>query len=96
MVVAVDNKERSKASARSLTTIVDFAVGSHARAVAMLLVVALLGFLPGLFSIPPIDRDHHVPCPVRRASRLTRYHQPCPTAMANSRDQVRPRRLERA
>src|SRR6516164_9518651 len=57
MVVAVDNKERSKASARSLTTIVDFAVGSHARAAAVLLVVALLGFLPGFFSIPPIDRD---------------------------------------
>jgi len=57
MVVAVDNKERSRASARSLTTIVDFAVGSHARAAAVLLVVALLGFLPGFFSIPPIDRD---------------------------------------
>jgi 4-amino-4-deoxy-L-arabinose transferase-like glycosyltransferase len=57
MVVAVDNKERSKASAHSLTTIVDFAVGSHARAAAVLLVVALLGFLPGFFSIAPIDRD---------------------------------------
>jgi 4-amino-4-deoxy-L-arabinose transferase-like glycosyltransferase len=57
MVVTVDNKERSSASARSLRTIVDFAVGSHARAVAVLLAVALLGFLPGFFSIPPIDRD---------------------------------------
>jgi 4-amino-4-deoxy-L-arabinose transferase-like glycosyltransferase len=57
MVVTVDNKERSRASARSLKTIVDFAVGSHARAVAVLLAVALLGFLPGFFSIPPIDRD---------------------------------------
>src|SRR5258708_40085047 len=57
MVVTVDNKERSRASARRLRTIVDFAVGSHARAVAVLLVVALLGFLPGFFSIPPIDRD---------------------------------------
>src|SRR5258708_32919397 len=57
MVVTVDNKERSRASARSLRTIVDFAVGSHARAVAALVVVALLGFLPGFFSIPPIDRD---------------------------------------
>ena len=47
MVVAVDNKERSRASPRSLKTIVDFAVGSHARAVAVLLAVALLGFLPG-------------------------------------------------
>ena len=57
MVVTIDNKERSRASARSLKTIVDFAVGSHARAVAVLLAVALLGFLPGFFSIPPIDRD---------------------------------------
>ena len=57
MVVTVDNKERSRASARSLKTIVDFAVGSHARAVAVLLAVALLGFLPGFLSIPPIDRD---------------------------------------
>src|SRR5258708_18498709 len=57
MVVTVDNKERSRARARSLKTIVDFAVGSHARAVAVLLAVALLGFLPGFFSIPPIDRD---------------------------------------
>ena len=44
-------------SARSLTAIVDFAVASHARAVALLLAVALLCFLPGFFSIPPIDRD---------------------------------------
>src|SRR6476659_7960677 len=57
MVFTVDNKERSRASARSLKTIVDFAVGSHARAMAVLLAVALLGFLPGFFSIPPIDRD---------------------------------------
>src|SRR5262249_38812300 len=57
MAVTTDNEERQKASARSLTTIVDFAVGSHGRAVAVLLVVALLGFLPGFFSVPPIDRD---------------------------------------
>jgi 4-amino-4-deoxy-L-arabinose transferase-like glycosyltransferase len=41
----------------SLTAIVDFAVGSHLRALAVLLVVALAGFLPGFFSTPPIDRD---------------------------------------
>src|SRR5712692_3981481 len=44
-------------SARSLEAIVDFAVGSHARAIAVLLVVSILSFLPGFFSIPPIDRD---------------------------------------
>jgi hypothetical protein len=37
--------------------VVDFAIVSHARAVAVLLVVSLLAFLPGFFSIPPIDRD---------------------------------------
>jgi 4-amino-4-deoxy-L-arabinose transferase-like glycosyltransferase len=57
MVATADNQGRERASLRSLKTIVDFAIGSHARAVMVLLVVALLGFLPGFFSIPPIDRD---------------------------------------
>jgi 4-amino-4-deoxy-L-arabinose transferase-like glycosyltransferase len=57
MVITADNPERQKASAYSLKAIVDFAVGSHARVVAVLLVVTLLAFLPGFFSIPPIDRD---------------------------------------
>ena len=57
MVVTADNEGRQRASARSLKSIVDFAVGCHARAVAVLLMVALLGFLPGFFSVPPIDRD---------------------------------------
>ncbi len=57
MAVTTDDNWRQRASARSLRTIVDFAVGSHGRAVAVLLVVALLGFLPGFFSVPPIDRD---------------------------------------
>ena len=45
------------ASARNLKAIVDFATASHARAIGLLLVVSLLCFLPGFFSIPPIDRD---------------------------------------
>ena len=57
MVVVTDKGGHERASARSLKTIVDFAVGSHARAVAVLLVVALVAFLPGFFNIPPIDRD---------------------------------------
>src|SRR5260370_39479260 len=56
MVVTVDNKERSRAPARSLKTIVDFAVGSHAQAVAVVLAGALLGVPPGVCSIPPIAR----------------------------------------
>src|ERR1700704_2379790 len=57
MVVTADNERRHLTSARSLKAVIDFAVGSHLRAVALLLLVALLCFLPGFFSIPPIDRD---------------------------------------
>ena len=57
MVVTAGNEGRWTAPVRSLTAIVDFAVGTHARAATVLLVVALLSFLPGFFSIPPIDRD---------------------------------------
>jgi 4-amino-4-deoxy-L-arabinose transferase-like glycosyltransferase len=57
MAVAADQEQRQKASWRSLTAIVDFAVGSHARAIAVLLVASLVSFLPGFFSTPPIDRD---------------------------------------
>jgi 4-amino-4-deoxy-L-arabinose transferase-like glycosyltransferase len=42
---------------RVLARIIDVAVGSHARAVAFLLVVGVLFFLPGFFNIPPVDRD---------------------------------------
>ena len=57
MTVTADQQRRRAGSGRSLKELVDFAMGSHARAVALLLAVALAGFLPGLFSIPPIDRD---------------------------------------
>src|SRR5258708_19973390 len=40
-----------------LTAIVDYAVSSHARAVAVLVLASLLAFLPGFFQIPPTDRD---------------------------------------
>jgi 4-amino-4-deoxy-L-arabinose transferase-like glycosyltransferase len=40
-----------------LTAIVDAAVSSHTRAVAVLVLAALLAFLPGFFQIPPTDRD---------------------------------------
>src|SRR5262245_21043209 len=42
---------------RGLLVLVDQATGSHARAVALLAIVALLSFLPGFFQLPPIDRD---------------------------------------
>lgn len=40
-----------------LAGVIDHVSSSHARAVAFLLVCAALLFLPGFFTIPPIDRD---------------------------------------
>jgi 4-amino-4-deoxy-L-arabinose transferase-like glycosyltransferase len=39
------------------TSAVDFATVTHARAIAFLVALALLAFLPGFFHIPPVDRD---------------------------------------
>src|SRR5262245_55626127 len=50
-------RERRQARALSLTAMLDFAASSHARAAMVLVVVALLAFMPGLFWIPPVDRD---------------------------------------
>ena len=57
MTVTARQQRRKSAPRPDLKAIVDFAVASHARATMVLLAVALLGFLPGIFSIPPIDRD---------------------------------------
>jgi 4-amino-4-deoxy-L-arabinose transferase-like glycosyltransferase len=57
MAVTTGQEPRRAVSARGLSAIIDFAVHSHARAVAMLIVVALLNILPGFFAIPPTDRD---------------------------------------
>ena len=40
-----------------LVRVLDFAAGSHAHAVALLVICGLLFFLPGFFNIPPVDRD---------------------------------------
>jgi 4-amino-4-deoxy-L-arabinose transferase-like glycosyltransferase len=42
---------------RGLTAFLDFARGSHARAIMFLLALSLIAFLPGFFQIPPVDRD---------------------------------------
>src|ERR1043166_2635705 len=41
----------------SLATLINFAVGSHSRAAAFLVALALLACVPGFFQIPPVDRD---------------------------------------
>jgi 4-amino-4-deoxy-L-arabinose transferase-like glycosyltransferase len=40
-----------------LVRVIDSVTGSHARAIGFLVVCALLLFLPGFFTIPPVDRD---------------------------------------
>ena len=57
MTTTATNRDQGSFRAGGLTAIVDYAVSSHARAVAVLLVAALLAFLPGFFQIPPMDRD---------------------------------------
>jgi 4-amino-4-deoxy-L-arabinose transferase-like glycosyltransferase len=57
MVASAGQQSRPARSTRALSGLLDFARASHARANLVLLVVALLFFLPGFFSIPPVDRD---------------------------------------
>src|SRR6202043_2409701 len=42
---------------KGLASVFDFAVSSNRRAVFMLVTLSLIAFLPGVFQIPPIDRD---------------------------------------
>src|ERR1700692_796310 len=57
MAVTTRYDQQQLAPARNLGAILDFATGSHVRAAAVLILVALLNFLPGFFDIPPVDRD---------------------------------------
>ncbi|HEY6255889.1 MAG TPA: phospholipid carrier-dependent glycosyltransferase [Xanthobacteraceae bacterium] len=57
MAVTAGDEQQRIAPAFNLGIILDFATRSHARAVAVLVLVALINFLPGFFDIPPIDRD---------------------------------------
>jgi 4-amino-4-deoxy-L-arabinose transferase-like glycosyltransferase len=57
MTTTASNRNRQSVRASGLTAIVDYAVSSHGRAVAVLIVASLLAFLPGFFQIPPTDRD---------------------------------------
>jgi 4-amino-4-deoxy-L-arabinose transferase-like glycosyltransferase len=42
---------------KGLAGLFDFAVSSNRRAISVLALVCLIAFLPGFFSIPPVDRD---------------------------------------
>jgi 4-amino-4-deoxy-L-arabinose transferase-like glycosyltransferase len=57
MATTTSGGQRNTWRDSGLGAVIDFAVASHARVVALLALVALLAFAPGQFSIPPIDRD---------------------------------------
>jgi 4-amino-4-deoxy-L-arabinose transferase-like glycosyltransferase len=57
MTTAATNQDQFSFRANGMSAVVDYAVSSHARAIAVLVAVALLAFLPGFFQIPPADRD---------------------------------------
>jgi 4-amino-4-deoxy-L-arabinose transferase-like glycosyltransferase len=48
---------RSDWPAKGFAALFDYAAGSNRRAAAVLLLIALVAFVPGLFQIPPVDRD---------------------------------------
>jgi 4-amino-4-deoxy-L-arabinose transferase-like glycosyltransferase len=56
MAVVTDSSKRGR-SALSFGTLLAFATRSHGHAVASLVIVSLLAFLPGFFYVPPVDRD---------------------------------------
>jgi 4-amino-4-deoxy-L-arabinose transferase-like glycosyltransferase len=57
MVTTTSDGRRATWRTSGLAAAIDYAVASHARAVSVLALVALIAFLPGQFSIPPVDRD---------------------------------------
>src|SRR4051812_31234946 len=42
---------------RDIGTLFALATASHARTIAILVLVSVISFLPGFFHIPPVDRD---------------------------------------
>jgi len=57
VTITTDEARPTIAPARRLSAALDYAVGSHRRAAALLVAFSLLAFLPGFFQIPPVDRD---------------------------------------
>src|ERR1700752_5500050 len=57
MAVTAGGEGKGGPAAHSLALVVDFAIGSHARALGVLVLVTLLCILPGFFATPPTDRD---------------------------------------
>jgi 4-amino-4-deoxy-L-arabinose transferase-like glycosyltransferase len=57
MAVTTRGTQRAATSAVRARKLLDYVAGSHVRVAACLVVLCLCAFLPGFFSIPPVDRD---------------------------------------
>jgi 4-amino-4-deoxy-L-arabinose transferase-like glycosyltransferase len=57
MTSTTTNTPRALWPGHAMSTLLDYAAASHARAIGLLLALSLLAFLPGFFQIPPVDRD---------------------------------------
>ena len=57
MAVAIDEASKRLSFGPGLRALADLASASHRRAALALVVVCLCAFLPGFFTIPPVDRD---------------------------------------
>jgi 4-amino-4-deoxy-L-arabinose transferase-like glycosyltransferase len=57
MTATTRGMQRPATTALRVRKAVDYVSGSHLRTVAVLIVLSLCAFLPGFFSIPPVDRD---------------------------------------
>jgi 4-amino-4-deoxy-L-arabinose transferase-like glycosyltransferase len=57
MAVAIDEASKRLSFGPGLRRLADLASASHRRAALALVVVCLCAFLPGFFTIPPVDRD---------------------------------------
>ena len=57
MSTVTQQARQSLEPSRGLSAVLDYASASHRRAGLLLVVFALLAFLPGFFQIPPVDRD---------------------------------------
>ncbi|MDB5599372.1 MAG: glycosyl transferase, family 39 [Xanthobacteraceae bacterium] len=57
MTSTTTNTPRALWPGQAMSTLLDYAAASHAKAIGLLLALSLLAFLPGFFQIPPVDRD---------------------------------------
>ena len=57
MAVAIDEASKRLTFGPGLRALADAASASHRRAALALVIVCLCAFLPGFFTIPPVDRD---------------------------------------